>query len=1126
MTPESLLDKLELIEKIDAKIIGKLRRQLANPEKNVTVKKILNFLVKHDMLTKEEVEELRKSKPSSSATGELMAGVRGSSMVHSEVAEFDEPQADSGNISPVNFDVPEFDQDDQATIIADPEQLMPTATPDPTLAQPMATWEDEFPDNTGQRRFSFDGKIDSKDQWATRWVYIGFGTLGLLLVAGFLLFAVLSLISAEDRFEAANQSFENGTYGDAIKKFEDFLDKHRSHEKAPLAKVKLAHAMIADSYKRKLWEETIVRSENQLPPLVEDDDIDLDEIRPDLAVMLPTSVLNLAKRATKQEATPELIKQLEIAKDAKTLVDNPVYIPNSKRKQANIAKLLDQVDEEIAKGEGLIRKQGDKDNAISEIKVAREGGQTEKAHSIFNELIRSYGDLRVDPQLQDEMRQVSQMESQLVKPVEAQPGIANSSRPSPIESSVILASKTGTPIGSLTGEVLPVLADGSVYGIDLGSGGVLWRRFVGYQTSVQPENVGAQNVLIGDQFNHDLLMVNAANGNLIWRTEIGESFLQPQIDETGILLTCDSGNLYRINPESGEAIVGVKIPQTANVTMSKSGRNGKIYQPGFYSNLYVLSSQDFTCEDVYYLGHYRGSIAVEPVIWNGYVLVAVNKSGVCDLHILKSDEETGRLVLAQRINRVTRGIVTNPLIRFGRFMLINSESGDLKILELNKANEDNPVRILEEEKFENRDGRRTHVATAGSQLWIGSRGIMRYKVSRSLGTFDRQVISNPDDYFIGPIRKYGNSIVHIRKRSGSALTSISAVDSETLKPIWRTDLGGPLAGPPIVLGNQIMAISSQGDLFAFANGADDQVAGDEVKSSNILEDLLFDETISLSESASVCLGPPGRPQILYVDAANGTSKLIRLPGPAKDAACRTIVVDGDLVVPSKQGSIMRVDPTNGKIVGTPFLPAVNPGDNVSWRQPASIGNSQFVVGAGSDLYLIDASNRRVLSRAGELKVQGDLKLPLVAIGEIVYGVYNNTGTSKEKLIAINAGSNKLEEVGSMDLTSLAAAGPWTAGDTVLVRMDNNQVLGFDRQLNQKWAADIGTGSLAAKPQFENSTIQLYFNDGRLLTVNSESGEVESEFNLGQPIAHQPVFINGRAVFAGLDGTLHSVPASQ
>ena len=193
-------------------------------------------------------------------------------------------------------------------------------------------------------------------------------------------------------------------------------------------------------------------------------------------------------------------------------------------------------------------------------------------------------------------------------------------------------------------------------------------------------------------------------------------------------------------------------------------------------------------------------------------------------------------------------------------MLITSESGDVKILELNTADEKSPVRILAEEKFENSGGARIHLTTGGSQLWIGARGITRYKVSRALGVFERQKFANTDDYFTGPIRKFGDAIIHVRKRSGSALTSVSAVDGLTLEEIWRTDLGGPLAGPPIVAGDRVAAISSQGDLFV-VDGTAGKIANRQSRASNIAEELIFEQVFELSSTTRACLGPPGRPRV-------------------------------------------------------------------------------------------------------------------------------------------------------------------------------------------------------------------------------------------------------------------------
>ena len=409
------------------------------------------------------------------------------------------------------------------------------------------------------------------------------------------------MISAVERFEAATQSFENGTYGDAIKKFEEFIDKHPSHEKIPLAKVKLVQSLLADTFKQRNWDETIVRAEKHLPALLEDDEVDLEPIRQDLAVMLPNSTLEMAKRATKQDTKAELVEQLNKAKKAKQLVDNPVYVPNSKRKQANIAKVLDDIDEEIAKGDGLIQKQNDFDQAMAQIAAFRTDGQTDKAFATYNELIRDYGDLRANEQLQNEMRQVSQIESRLVKAITPELGSANAVRNSPIQSSSILASLNGTPIESLRGEMIPVLVDGSVFGMDVSDGAVYWRHYVGYQSNIEPIKIDEQRILISDRSKNDLLLVAAKDGTVRWRAEVGEAFLQPQVDEGQILLTTESGKLMKLQLDSGQVMAASQIPQTANVPMVLSKRTGSIIQAGFYSNLYVLSADDLTCNDVFLL---------------------------------------------------------------------------------------------------------------------------------------------------------------------------------------------------------------------------------------------------------------------------------------------------------------------------------------------------------------------------------------------------------------------------------------------------------------------------------------------------------------------------------------------
>ena len=1135
MSPEDLLNKLESLGQVDTKILGKLRRKAEDTDKGITVKKILSFLVKNQYMTKEEAIEIKKSlkletkiKMSGGRnTDDLVAGVADTSapVQEAEVAEIDD-DSDEVSDAPTQlgaFDNPAKDALDDKTLVLDPMLEELPDNYDALTQHGAAEWDTTVPEAApGKAKIGFDGKLDSSDQWATKWIFIGFGILGLLLVAGVLLSFVLSMITSVDRFEAAMQSFEDGTYGDAIKKFDEFLEKHGSHEKAPIARVTRVQALLADTFKQKNWDETIVRAENELPPLVEDDNIDLETIRQDLAVILPNSTLAMAKRATKQDSKSALIEQLKKAKNAKTLVDNPIYIPNSRKKQATVANTLEKIDEEIAKAEILIKKQDDFEVALKEIVSFRDQGQTDKAFSVYNGLIRSYGDLRANEQLREEIRQVSELEAQLVKAFDSSVSTSSTSRPSPIESSVILSSQTGAPIPSLSGKVIPVRADGSVYGIDLGDGAVRWRTFVGYQTNIDPLVTESDQVLISDQNKHDLILVDGESGEVIWRNEIGEAFLEPQVDGEHIFLTAESGVLRKINLADGSVQASVKIPQNADVPMVRYGRQGALIQPGSYSNLYILSEEDMNCMDVIYTGHVPGSLFAKPVVWNSFILICVNTSGACDLYVLRPEPETKKIELVQRIRPVTRGIVRATPTRFGRFMLVNSEEGDLKILEADSSNDTSPIRILDAEKFENGERLPTSIATSGSQMWIASDGIMRYKVSRSLGTFDRQVVSNANDSFIGPIRKVGDSIIHVRKRSQSSLTSVSAVDALTLKEVWRTDIGGPLAGPPMVLGDQIAAVSSQGDLFRF--NSEDSVASDEVKSSNVLQNLLFDQTISLTDKTSVCLGPTDRSEILYVDTESNSSKLVRLPEPADRSACRPIRIGTDLVFPSSQGQVVRVNPESGRIVGAPFLPPVNPGTAVQWRQPATLDGDRFVIGVGGSLYLIDASDKKLLRKVSQIDLEGSLKSAIVGKADSAFAVFQSENS--QKLMSFEAGADNLVAGPAIDLPSKMYAGPWIVGQSVMLQLENGNLHSFDLQLSERWSIQLPTDTMAAPPVIDKGSIKVFFGNGKLLTLAENSGEIASEIDLGQPIVHLPAFVNGKTIFSGRDGTVHQIDTQQ
>ena len=121
------------------------------------------------------------------------------------------------------------------------------------------------------------------------------------------------------------------------------------------------------------------------------------------------------------------------------------------------------------------------------------------------------------------------------------------------------------------------------------------------------------------------------------------------------------------------------------------------------------------------------------------------------------------LELVQVIKRVTSGPVKSPLQKFGRWMLMTADNGEIRLLELNQSDEKNPVRDFASDQFENRSGRPAYLLTEGSNLWIASQGISRFRIQRTLGQFKRDDIIDYADTFLTPLAKLDESILHVRR---------------------------------------------------------------------------------------------------------------------------------------------------------------------------------------------------------------------------------------------------------------------------------------------------------------------------------------------------------------------------
>jgi outer membrane protein assembly factor BamB len=1157
MSPRQLIEKLESLGIIDPKIIDKIRKEIDNPEKTVKPKAVLNYLVKKKQITEKQAIQILKAKPTEdeievvqqvekSYDTDDLTGLKPEEPVNEVVAE---PEIPEVPVSPVQaYDATMIDDGGLASQV-DPDIVVSSVLePQPFADEivhevaPLDLGMDGveaaggfdqgfesggYDQQSGEQKVlpSFSGKRNKKDQWATKWLYIGFGILGTLLIGTGVLWIVNSGQSAEDMYAAAMDSFNKPSYADAVKKFEEFLERFPDNKEAPMARAKRVHAIVRGTYNLKNYPEVLQQAETLLPDLTAEGE-KLSELRDDLAVMLPRSLAEISNKGAKLEDLTAMESELTKVEDFFTIVDNPVYIPNSLRKKTSIANNYLRIDNNIKLIKGQINKEKRYNSDLTKIGEFRETKETDKALAVYQELTRKYSDLAAREDLLEMMVSISQTEQELVVPIEMDIATSNQERPTILQSSVVLATKTGTPVPGLKEEIVSFLADGSVYGVDAGDGTIVWRRFVGFETSHQPVSIDEGFIAVSNQRQHELAAIDKRTGKLKWRTEINEPFMPPTIGEQVVVVTTESGKVIELNANTGVVNKAVKLPHGTNVSAMVATRDPFVYQAGIDHYLYSLNNKDYKCEEVHYLGHYEGSITTPPQAWTGFILVVINKGNFCNLHVLKPKAKGLGLELVQVITSIVEGSVSRPMEKFKRWMLITSDSGEMKILELYPAEEKNPVRVFTQDVFDAKGSQLAFLKAEGSDLWVAGQGIMRYRIKQSLGEFGREVLLEPNDTFISPIQKLDDYVLHVRKRNQSGMISVSLVDAKTLLPVWRTDFAGELASPPLKYGNQVVAVNNQGDLFAVS--AENEAKGfndTPVRSSDVLEDLQFNQSVELTDDMFAVVGPTGKKDFLLAQGTTGKSKLLSLQAPADKLATRPLALDGSLIMPTTSGEVVRINPANGRMQGTPFQPPIFANaEKPKWFEPTMIGNGIFAIassetadGTKSMMYVLSGEDQSVVKKVAELELEASIKSRLINDGKNIFGVVD--GENGDKLTAFPY-ANPLTIGPQTELSGSIVDGPWLVGDSIIVLMDDDQIYCYGTDLAGKWKIEVANEKLACTPEVVNSQVMLCFRNGKVQLIDPATGKPGTEFDLGQPIIHKPLRAAGKMYFSGLDGTVH------
>lgn len=944
--------------------------------------------------------------------------------------------------------------------------------------------------------------------WESALILIGGGTLVALLLISGVLYFVLTRGNAAEMFAAAEEAYSSGSYSNAKNHYSEFVSAFPSDENASLARVKMGLAELRISSGGANKTKALETAQEVMPRIKAEDKFS--EGRTEVASILPDIAEGLAKSARNTEET-ELSEELtDKAENAMELVNEYVTGTVRKTQTARIAA----IEELIALERREIRRNKRLVTDLGEMSAALEDKETKRAYEIRKQLLLEYPDLEGSEQLAAAVSDITSLQSDLVvskvNPIDA----LTDDPTSAVSARVVLATTKGATADSAVGKQALFLVRGSCYGLDAATGKVLWRRSVGFATTSQPVRIGSDALLVNGSRN-ELMRVRAETGELIWRTPLGGPFGDPLVLGERAYVAVDNQRIVAIDVNTGAASNYADMPQLLSCSPGGDEKASKVYAVGDHSNLYVLSSTKLSSSEVFYLGHKEGTVRTPPVMLRGHLFVAENAgSNYSLMHVLSTDSTGGKIEAVQQPFRLTGRVIVPPVV-VDRKMLVITDLGAITLFDFNLESRSQPVKIVAEFSQTSKKPILSYSAADTAALWIGDERLSKYGISTAKGTLESDWRKPIGDAYLAPLQLFGNALCIVRKQNNSASVIASALTAETGDEIWRTELASPFAGPPVKMGDQMVGVSSQGNLYSVPSDLEGQIQlAPTAVVQNVVNELSFNnqanlggDQLSVTSRVSPGLG-------LFADAGGNPAKVTRVKLDIPDAAASAepTMFGGGLLFPSPAGQVYLLDPKTGKQLKSPFQPPLAGGEEITWNRPVVVDTNAFFI----------ADSRQLLHKVGpQMQGVAEAKLPFIPIGATaVLGDFvwqGVRGEEGDQLESFNA--SDLKPAASVPLGGPIAWGPVTVND-VLLAATHDEIVCVQADGAILWKQPTAQGIPVGEPLVEAGQLIFASSRGMVWRADAATGEASGDVDLNEPFMSGPARFGKRIAIAGADGVIH------
>lgn len=961
----------------------------------------------------------------------------------------------------------------------------------------------------------------TKNIWDSPLMLIGGGSLAVILVLFALLFYALTRGSAAELFSKGEEEYRSGNYGNAIAIYEKFLKSYPDDPNASLARVRRGMANLRQVTDTGKNPRVGLETAKQILPQIETEE-KFAEARSELATILPEIADGFATQAVQTDDPARKGELTKLAGDTLTLVNNPAYLPASLRKdrEAHISRIVDK----LKAAERGIQEEKDLATTVEGIGKLTEKGEASAAYELQATLLRTYPGLAANPQLVAAIRQVGEKERELVKVSTGGPAPFKTDHPTSSDRLIVAYREDPAVAPSATVEPCFLLLEGGIYGIDAQSGRVLWRRFVGYETQNSPIAIGSgakADAVVIDGQRQELVRIEGATGKLIWRQKLNAEALGPVLAGKQLFVTTHRGLVTAIDAATGEIQASAQLSQGA--TVAPAVRQGKLYQLGEHSTLFVLDAGTLACSETVYLGHQAGELFVPPVTVLDQVLVITSPADdFSEVRVLSPDAKTKRLAPFGHSQRL-KGRIIAPLVVSAARVAAMTDLGQVTVYEIDSAGAQEHIRSIAGLDASEPTPRHGYCELDRNRLWVAGHRRTMFDVQPALSTLSRKWTENHDDAFIAAPKLQGEILVTARRRGGVAAVLVEGCRALTGESIWSTHVAAPVAALVATdSSSSVVALTGECRLFAvnesqFKAGMVDEAAfSPDVKNATVL-DTPF---LSADGQTLVWTEAQGGGRVLSYNVSSAGKPTAVTP-PAKVAA-PAIAALGGVVAPLTNGSVALLG-TSAEAAVTPFLPAVAPDALPQWTRPAPISDSGgFVVSDGRGaVYAVGRRDqpRLHLASVGESKTLNPIVSPLVFAGSTVMGVMRQEST--DAIAGFDARAKAVFE--PVPLEGRVEAGPFAVGGIVLVAAEPDGLVCLGGDGRVRWQQPPENGFLAGPPlALPEGDLLVAYQSGVVCRLDAATGKQLARHEIGEPLAGPACLWKSKVYLSGSDGAVHRI----